>query len=265
MADLRRLLLGRIGLIFLVTFVALIAINSISLSFSPCAEPQIEQPANEGISSTNQRHGCPKSQGIVSAGIILIGQGLARITDWTPEAWTAACTAILALATLGLAIATRYQVRLARDEFAATHRPRLRIRSAQLTYIEVDQVPQGRLTIVNVGDSAATITELFADIACRIGRAFGEGRPNLRNPQGIVRKVLNRGEHAEFFIISSDRIFPQDYQRHKFGQESGTCIVGKVTYADANGVIRATGFFRSYDRAREYCVRDNEPDYEYED
>jgi hypothetical protein len=261
MADLRGVPIGQIGrisLILLLAFGVLLAINHVSLLLSPCVQPQVEGQNDHAEKDTDEKHICKEFDGVVAA-------GFAKIANSTPEAWTAGATVILALVTCFVASVTKRQVDLSWNEFLSTHRPRLRVRSARLTYIEADQFPHGRLTIVNIGDSAARITELSADIACRVGKAFGEGRPNLGNRQVIDRNVLDRGEHAEFTIISSDRISAQDYQRHKFGQESATCIVGKITYVDQTGVIRATGFFRSYDRTREYYVRDEEPDYEYED
>jgi hypothetical protein len=104
--------IGRITLILLLAIFALWAVDYVSLLFSPRPDPPVEKLANHGIPGADQRYRCPKSQGIVSAGISLIGQGLARIADWSPEAWTAACTAILASVT---AIGGKYLRRLDRE------------------------------------------------------------------------------------------------------------------------------------------------------
>ncbi len=71
----------------------------------PCAiHPVAEGGIERNAQHNNSENACPFQGGSVAAGLI-------KMAQWTPEAWTAAATLILAVFTLVLAAVTREHVK----------------------------------------------------------------------------------------------------------------------------------------------------------
>jgi hypothetical protein len=96
------------------------------------------------------------------------------LADYTK--WLMRYTGLLFLATLGMGIATlglyasgQDQIRLAREEFLSTHRPKLVIRNVHIVREHIAGWPVGssfgvRYDLVNVGDTPATIVGTTMEI-----------------------------------------------------------------------------------------------------
>jgi hypothetical protein len=256
--------IGRIALILLLASGTLWAIDYGS-SLLPCIKPSAIQPTKQAISGSEQRESCPEVHGIVSAGFIAIRSGLARIADWfaelSSERLTAYATMILAALTCFLAVATRQQARLtraivqlSRSEFIATHRPRLRVTHFELTQTPKDDRMTVKFTIVNVGNSDATLKQSAGTID--IVPPSVAPMPRYDGlPQVIEARVFAPGTNAEGFILA----------RPERGRGVIIRAYGYLSYADGLGNIRTTAFCRTWDNVSQRFKAVDDPDCEYED
>lgn len=178
-----------------------------------------------------------------------------KITD----AIIAAFTVILTIVTTGLIIVGICQTRqvaktfsLARDEFNATNRPKLRVR-------RMKPQPYGNPTrieyvIVNIGETSAPIKRNeFTLCAQRIGRKETLQNFSLECPQ------LKGGEQRTF---SANIDAQYDYG---WGLVNSICrIGGTIDYEDKAWILRSTRFSRTYDTElrRFRASDDTEEDYE---
>jgi hypothetical protein len=185
----------------------------------------------------------------------------------------AVATAFIAIFTIVLVRVTGRQARLttaalnlARQEFVATHRPRVVLR-----YIEgPDEDKEGRqffcATFVNIGANTAIIEAFGADLAKRSDETGRWAPPGLdAEPKEISPIVLTCGQRHTFIVTANDvpealveiQIFREgvsDYQ---------LCAVGVIRYRDGNGVARDTGFFRVLDdEGRNFVLSDSEMEYQ---
>jgi len=189
---------------------------------------------------------------------------------------TAVATAFIAIFTIVLVLVTGRQARLttaalnlARQEFVASHRPRVVLR-----YIEGPfENEEGRqfycVTFVNIGANRAIIEAFGADLAKRSDATVRWVPPCLdAEPKEIAPIVLTCGQRHVFTVTArivpealvAMQIFPEgvsDYQ---------LCAVGVIRYRDGNGVSRDTGFFRVLDdEGRSFVLSEYDSEMEYED
>jgi hypothetical protein len=201
---------------------------------------------------------------------------------------TAVATIFIAIFTIVLALVTGRQARLsresidlARSEFAANHRPKLRVRNVVLEnplraelrrwYVfEPGQGVQGRLYVGNVGDSGATITNSH----CRVfwtKEPLPMERP-YENESGnnfLGNAVLAAGA-ATLGTFHSVELIQDEAHAIGLGRDGWKLyVMGWVTYIDANQTSRRTSFCREYmvlensGRGRLFAVEDL--DYENEE
>jgi hypothetical protein len=247
--------IGRISLILLLAFVALVAINYVSLPFAPCVEPLIVSKYNNANADANEEYMCPEIRGIISA-------GLYRLNDWSAAEWTAAATLFLTIYTGILATAARAQVRLTgnqvaltRDEFIATHRPRLRVRRFQLHPVLNDGRMNVTFTIVNVGNSQAVLNESRGNIDIVPPAVVPMPIYGNELRQVIEPRVFAPGTDDEGSITSRPR------------RDEGVIIrvYGYLSYVDGLENVRTTGFCRIWDNGSQRFKAVKDPDSEYED
>lgn len=176
-------------------------------------------------------------------------------------------TVMLWLSTRGLFKVTKQTVKLAREEFVASHRPRIRVRFVQGPWDETDGHKVAHITLVNTGETQATIYESGCDLARREIPERGGGwlPPGLTaSPQPIDPIRLDSGQRLTITV----RTKKPDGEAELFGYAVGNhelCIVGAIKYRDDNGISRETAFFR-IDRQMGGSLRTSEnPEDEYED
>jgi hypothetical protein len=155
-------------------------------------------------------------------------------------------------------------VSLARDEFNATHRPRIRVRRVVLEEDPKTHDARVGYMIANVGESPAHITGGMARIVYR-ERVFGP--PNLKIIEGvnIHQETLRPGEQHSY-SIDNDEIMQAFQFERPFPFENHTSTLycyGFIRYTDNLGAIRETAFCRLFERERFIGI--GNPDYEYED
>jgi hypothetical protein len=174
-------------------------------------------------------------------------EALARYT-W----WLTFFTGILAFAPIGLGISTlglylagERQLKLARNEFVSIHRPKLIIRQLQLDNLLLDQIVKVQLSIINIGETEATLRFIAAEIALWNRRYWeAPGIDPIAKPFGP--KVIRNGQRISAVIVSRFKITADQIKAAQQGNLT-ICAVGEFTYTDAIGTEWRTGFRRDYD------------------
>ncbi|MGO8855144.1 MAG: hypothetical protein ACLQO1_05465 [Steroidobacteraceae bacterium] len=165
------------------------------------------------------------------------------------------------------------QIKLARDEFMATHRPRIRVRNLVINAPRFDMgFPiSGQFFVSNIGGSTARIVESYSEVLWNVNSL-----PMERPYEG------NEGNEA----VPDDTIIEAgSSNRGKFGSKAPwgfdgipggegpdgirVFVLGWIEYIDESTmpIRRRTAFCREFQQrngsARFYSVPD--PDYEYEE
>jgi hypothetical protein len=159
---------------------------------------------------------------------------------------------------------TRDALKLARDEFIASHRPRLRVYAFEVSDRDL---PHDRPVCVlfraqNIGETAARISKVE-------GTIFISPRNNVPlEPGKPFRFTLNldialqSGEPEQFSIENGPVVTEHDATSIYAGQTPLVCI-GRVTYLDDNGINRELGFCRKFSFRPYGSETVNNPEYEY--
>jgi hypothetical protein len=185
--------------------------------------------------------------------------------------WLMYFTGILASATIGLGSATvglyfagRSQTRLARDEFEATHRARVRVRRVNLHGSRND-FGGVNFRLANAGDCDAIIRIIGCGLARKANGAWlGDQPPDPRTgtmtpqdqslPMGPARQFL--------FIMAVDN----DARMAVREQQHDLFVIGEIEYTDKSNIIRNTGFCWVYDHGiRDFRKSKEDEEYNYED
>jgi hypothetical protein len=159
------------------------------------------------------------------------------------------------------------EIKLARAEFIATHRPKIRVRFIQYQGPN-EGVWSAFLTTSNVGDTDATIVAMGADIGRRnVGdkqwhppgiAASADGHPPPPDP------VLKCGQRRTDTIISTGQITSVDIDNVYEGRMN-ICAVGEIRYRDENGALRLTGFYWIFNPKTFNFEKVEDPEYSFED
>jgi hypothetical protein len=146
------------------------------------------------------------------------------------------------------------QANLARDEFNATHRPKLRVRLIRLDRIDGPQI-RIRYTVVNIGETLAILKRHEVMLYIRDADIQQGSLAECRELAG-----------GESFICSVPVTFDRDL-RWDFAVSGEIKVRGRIEYEDIRGITRRIGFFRTYDHRRGYFRKrdDTEDEEEYED
>jgi hypothetical protein len=188
-----------------------------------------------------------------------------------PDAYVALFTGLLFVSTFALWWSTRRLVRatnqtarLAREEFTATHRPKIIIHVAEFKHIpdnypdETENKAAASLLCFNVGESTAKNVEIRGEIFRGIGFAVDVQRPLIKTVAAIKSgekfRVEIKSEWAAVDVASGPR------------QGSEFYLVGWIAYWDENELRRETGFcFRAqFDSTHgDRWISAGKPEYEY--
>jgi hypothetical protein len=192
-----------------------------------------------------------------------------NFVDTHNGAVTAIATIFIAVFTVILAIVTSRQARLAQaaiklatDEFNATHRPKLHVRNIVIKpSFSKGKLLTGQFYISNVGSSPATITESHCESLCNVnGLPMERPYEGLDGNNPIGKKTLLPGQ-------SWPALFQSETPFLGFPEAHRLFVMGWVEYVDNGGTRRRTAFCREYIEkdggGRFYAVTD--PDYEHEE
>jgi hypothetical protein len=158
---------------------------------------------------------------------------------------------------------TQQSIDLARDEFNATHRPKIIVRSFQ---IGDHDLPAGKqinfiFFAQNIGDSAAKIIEVHS--ATFVHNAGDPIPTDLSFPFFEPFNVVLESGQRELFPGNGGSTLVEIEHRQIFAGESDLYCMGTVVYIGAGGTRkRETGFCRRY-RPRENRWDIIESEYEY--
>ena len=185
-------------------------------------------------------------------------------------------TAVLGIGTCGLlwlgfrqSKDTRVALALARDEFNATHRPKLRVRLFRLQPLTDGRSIMLSFAIVNVGDTAACLQRM--EPILDIEPLAGTGKPEpqaLGNPFTPGHKIIGGAQYVVGLGRDADIEYNHLWQIGRHPSASLT-VSGTIEYSDDNRVVRRTAFRRTFvqegrDRAARFFAS-SDPDDEYED
>lgn len=170
--------------------------------------------------------------------------------------------AIAALATVVIAVYTytlwhvgsgqlaevREQIGLAREDFSATHRPRLRIRHIRPTLVEGEPITV-TCVVANVGEGEARVepvpTIILRATSNRFGTSVGDVALFGADLWGGVSATLTtQGTPHPLIYQSAWGIDFADGEGNYLGRLEA---IGEFVYADDRNIRRRTGFRRLYD------------------
>jgi hypothetical protein len=167
--------------------------------------------------------------------------------------------------------AARDQVEVSRDEFVASHRPRLRIRNIAFdwTYAHGTQTSRTYFSVVNVGETAAL------EIALKVAIVF---KFNGRWEDPIERQVTNTpprplpevatGNHQPCYVETVETAQALMHILMNGTLNAGIpimCIAGSVTYKGRGGAGYSTFFVREFDYVQNTFKPSADPEENYED
>lgn len=164
------------------------------------------------------------------------------------DAVTAVATALIAIFTLTLWLATTEHSRiqegllaLSREEFNATHRPRLRVRFLRLHQLQEDRPVIIQLTVVNVGETPAYIQKFEVSMIVDTDSDEKVDPFSLGEPFAPNHKI----EGGAACLVSLGKGANIKYDHFWLTGRGGTITVnGRAEYTDDRTVRRRTGFER---------------------
>lgn len=177
------------------------------------------------------------------------------------------------LATSRNARLTRESIELARDEFIADKRPRLRVRNVVVrpasvtgyypTLFHPKQFVGGQCYIANHGGTDAIIVEahcevFWTNIPLPMQRPY-EGK------NAAIRSTIPPGGSLPFPFQSDRPLGERESDDIKSGGNCQIYVLGWVEYDDLRGVRRRTAFCRMYDPVRLRFFAVDDLDYEHEE
>jgi hypothetical protein len=252
------------GAFFVFVLVALALIGTLSPSYQKCAA---DHERNHGQNEQHDLHEAIADRVHIPAFLLCEG----AFIDENNGTLTALATIAIAAFTLTLWRATTEQGRLtrdtlrfARDEFIATHRPRIVIRHVQFAGGNSYRVGK-KLCISfrfwNAGDTEAKIVEICTDVIVAGIIEYLSPRFHRYKPTGLFIKA---GDGDLYEAVSHD-VFSNVDQASLVGVRSHIFLVGYITYEDGVGGTRQKGFCRRYLPWTNRFIVEKESDYEYDD
>lgn len=170
-----------------------------------------------------------------------------------PENLTAVATLVIAIFTIVLAVVgfvqaelTRRTIALARSEFLATHRPRIRVR--WVSGPTGDDRTVIKVYITNVGESLATIVEYYLDAAFLDSDGcfcYPYATIPIADPAEAGKKIiLAPGESRTLELFRTGENPEHMWARCTEKGDTFFVVEGTITYIDESGIGRSTGFAR---------------------
>ena len=197
--------------------------------------------------------------------------------------WLTGFTGVLAAVGIGQGILIYRQVRLGRDEFNATHRPKLRVRNINIeatgsgpfkgnfVFITPGESMLGEFFVSNIGDAPAHIEGAFI-MMLGTERPLPMGRPYDGRAANCVfgPRTLEPGHVAQVNIdcAAESQVFVLSYGPTQFHpKDTPFYALGWVTYRDDRGIRRKTTFARKWsDDVRRFLRMEGDMlDYENEE
>lgn len=141
-------------------------------------------------------------------------------------------------------------LRFTRESFLAANRPRLILRDAYCTEMEMEELIQVNYVLANVGETQCRIVSSVFKVEVLSSFGFGahtiQAVQDSRNDTGV--QVLQSGEQRELLYTSDHlRWGSNNDTRHESGKDSdGLFFSGHLIYDDERGVKRHMAFHRRF-------------------
>jgi hypothetical protein len=196
--------------------------------------------------------------------------GASARNDWWTEAG-AVFTGLLFLVSAIQAALFVWQLRkiseqgkLARDEFSATHRPKIRVRLLRVKPLEIGKPVQIDYVVANVGENDAV--KLRSEITLKV--LVGDlNREKSWTHEFPIDDIVTGACVIPLHI--TDAIVAPDWSEVLKDPTGKIRIQGAITYEEKTGIRRKTGFYREcsddLNRFNRFGTADIQRDYEYED
>lgn len=164
----------------------------------------------------------------------------------------AAFTATLWWSTRRQAQLTRDAIKLAREEFVSTHRPKITVRDFRWEFDNPGSVAnnsyRAQFIYLNAGDFTARIEEVGTQIIWSMLHTPG-GEPRLPQVPNFNRQqmtlMMEAGEERVGHTATRFSFDGSPYAAVKDGAADIYCV-GHIIYSDDRNVVRKTGFCRRY-------------------
>lgn len=197
-----------------------------------------------------------------------VATALAGVWEWATEDATSLFTIVLTIATIAMAASTHALWRettragdLAREEFIATHRPRVIVRRVQGP---IDDGATGKqtvfVTVVNIGETHAIIEHFGGEILDDSDWSLRPSGEHTLMP--LDRDVVLNGGEAHIFHIEAAL---GTVRRANVALSRDQVVSGALIYRDGNKIARETSFRRRYSRERQRFIRIDNSEDEYAD
>lgn len=148
-------------------------------------------------------------------------------------------------AAIDAAKTAKEQADVVRQEFLATHRPKIRLRFTDNISIISGAPLTATLFFSNIGDSEGTVISMSIDFFYREAHSLRHTGFRLKyEASNIFPITVPPGKDAHVSVTG--RSFSADELQKVVNGETEICMIGAVLYSDGAGVERATGFFRIY-------------------
>ena len=185
------------------------------------------------------------------------------LTDNELIALSTTVIAVFTVALVGVSVVQAHFIRksiiLARDEFNAVHRPRLRVRHIRIEPLRTDHPVSVRLEVVNVGETKANI--ILSDFALHVTRLNGE---TITYQMSLPIPDVHAGES----LLIQQKIGPPWKGVWKLTQAmSGRISISGIIKYYGTMHPMETAFERVYDykTRRFWPLKSPDPDHEHED
>jgi hypothetical protein len=186
-------------------------------------------------------------------------------------------------ATIGLYQGNKSQLRLARDEFLSSHRPRMRLKHMWLTHDTAWRMSgplEFNLDIVNIGNTEGFITWInYTSILLPPGQRLPQRPPYDEMPFGPHVRITRFRTNTTLApgITLAREVCDGALDHHEIQDilwgRTRLYLIGTIEYFDQRGGLRQTGFCRRFTyNAYPPAVGDygrldveSDPDYEFEE
>ena len=198
-----------------------------------------------------------------------------RTIEWfrglSRDDWLTFAIVLMAIFTAGLWRSTSKlwkagedQIKLARDAFNATHRPRIVVRRMGVELVKNAPIIV-EFTVVNTGEEKV-IKCNWNTVIMLLNVAGGvHGQLHYETDTADFHDgPLSVGEGTKKWIEDKTSLAPSDFADIE-KKKVVLHVVGYVAYTDRAGVTRQTGFFRYYDADKQRFRVIDDPEYEYQD
>jgi hypothetical protein len=263
----------------------MLALLSVSflLALAPALFSQVPTPYAE-----NQRFSeCVKETKIKSADCrateTLLERTLSEpVSYWT--SWLTIFTGALAFLAIVEGFLIFQQVQLGRDEFTATHRPRLRVRNINVRHVgglavsstagrihppTIGSMLDGQFYISNTGGSEMRLRDAYLMFFASVFPLPMERPYEGRNGNLLVGHHWIPAGNSDLILFGQPLETQDPPVQSSFLDPSTTAIyaMGWIEYEDRRGRVRRTAFCRCYDTNlwRFVQIQDAFPDYENEE